>query len=112
MNVLSGQRAWILQRITAVYVGVYTVLALVFFVIFPPTDYSAWVQWISQPMVLLTTLLFIFLLLLHAWIGLRDVILDYLRPVAIRFSALSIAGLGLVFLGFWASWILMRVSLS
>lgn len=42
MRLLSGQRAWLLQRITAVYVGVYVILALGFFVLAAPADHAAW----------------------------------------------------------------------
>lgn len=40
-------------------------------------------------------------LLAHAWIGVRDVILDYVHPVAIRFFALAVLALGLTGAGFW-----------
>lgn len=112
MKVLSGQRAWLLQRITAVYVGLYVLLAVLVFAVWPPGGHAQWVVLMTQPGILLATLLFIFLLLLHAWIGLRDVILDYIRNVLLRLTILSLSGLALLTLGFWALWILLGATLA
>jgi succinate dehydrogenase / fumarate reductase membrane anchor subunit len=112
MKVLSGQRAWLLQRITAVYVGLYVLLAVLVMTLWPPVDHAQWAGLITQPAVLLATLLFIFLLLLHAWIGLRDVILDYIRNVSLRLTVLSVSAFALLTLGFWALWILLGATLA
>ena len=40
-------------------------------------------------------------LLAHAWVGLRDVILDYVRPAALRLSLLGLLALALATLGVW-----------
>ncbi len=112
MSVLSGQRAWLLQRITAIYAGLYVLAAIAVLLIRPPADHSTWLGLVTYPMVWLATATFVLLLLLHAWIGLRDVILDYLKPVAVRLTALVVAAILFLLLGLWAFWILIGAALK
>lgn len=111
MSVLSGQRAWLLQRITAVYAGVYVFFAVALLLARPPADHAAWLALITHPVVGLATAVFAVLMLLHAWIGLRDVILDYVRPFGVRLTALAIVAIFFLLLGLWALWILIEAAL-
>nr|WP_296748735.1 succinate dehydrogenase, hydrophobic membrane anchor protein [Thioalkalivibrio sp.] len=112
MSLLSGQRAWLLQRVTAIYAGLYVFLAIAVLLARPPVDHGAWVALITHPVVWLATVAFILLMLLHAWIGLRDVILDYVRPVSVRLTALVVVAVVFLLLGFWALWILIEAALT
>ncbi|WP_018145437.1 succinate dehydrogenase, hydrophobic membrane anchor protein [Thioalkalivibrio sp. AKL6] len=112
MRLLSGQRAWLLQRITAVYVGVYVILALGFFVLAAPADHAAWLGVVGHPLVGLLTALFVLLLLLHAWIGLRDVVMDYVHAPGTRLLVFVLAAGGLLLTGLWAFFILIRAGLA
>ena len=112
MRLLSGQRAWLLQRITAVYLGVFTVLMLGYFVFFPPADHALWIAFVGHPVVGLLTALGVLALLLHVWIGLRDVIMDYVHPFGIRLTVLILSATGLLVLGLWAFAILFKAWLS
>jgi succinate dehydrogenase / fumarate reductase membrane anchor subunit len=40
---------------------------------------------------------------MHAWIGIRDVLIDYVQPIAIRASLLGVIALALVAMGLWAA---------
>jgi succinate dehydrogenase, hydrophobic membrane anchor protein len=53
--------------------------------------------------------LFALALLLHAWIGVRDVILDYVKPPALRLALLAAVALFLLANGLWLAGILMEV---
>jgi succinate dehydrogenase / fumarate reductase, membrane anchor subunit len=112
VSLLGGSRAWLLQRITAVYLGVYAPVALLGLMLRPPADYAEWVALFAHPLVWLATALFMLLLLLHAWIGLRDVMLDYLKPLSVRLTGLALAALFLVAMGLWALWILIEAVLQ
>jgi len=112
MSLLSGQRAWLLQRVTAIYAGLYVFLAIAVLLARPPADHGAWVALVTHPVVWLATAAFIVLMLLHAWIGLRDVILDYVRPVSVRLTALVAGAVAFLLLGFWALWILIEAALT
>lgn len=111
MSLLSGQRAWLLQRITAVYAGLYVFLAIALLLARPPADHAAWLGLVTHPVVWLATAAFMVLMLLHAWVGLRDVILDYVRPFSVRLTALATTGIVFLLLGLWALWILIEAAL-
>ena len=97
-----GLRDWLLQRFTAVYLGCYTVYLIVHFLLQPSQSYEQWHAWISQPLMAIFSAGFILAILLHGWIGMRDVVLDYIHPVGLRLIVLSLIGLLLAGCGFWA----------
>ena len=98
----SGLKAWFLQRATAIYLILFILYLLQQMIFNPPADYAAWRDWVAQPLVSLAMLLFFASLLLHAWVGIRDVIIDYVHPTAIRVSLLTVIGFGLVGCAAWA----------
>ena len=105
---VSGLRAWLVQRVTAVYMLLFLVFLLTHFLLDRPTSYLAWHTWIVSPVVSITVLVFCAALLAHMWVGLRDVILDYVKPFAVRVGALALLALGLIGLGAWMIRILWR----
>jgi len=56
-------------------------------------------------------LLFVVALLLHAWVGMRDILIDYVQPVALRVGLLAAVGLGLVACALWATVVLLLARL-
>jgi succinate dehydrogenase / fumarate reductase membrane anchor subunit len=97
----TGLRAWLVQRVTAVYMLAFIVLFLTRFAIAPPRSYDQWHEWMSGAAMIAATVLFFAALLTHAWVGLRDVVLDYVHVVALRAVLLPLLALGLVVLGTW-----------
>ena len=86
----TGMRAWLVQRVSAVYLFLFVVFALAEFADAPSQwSYAAWRDWVLAPWVSVAVLLFFTALLLHAWVGLRDVILDYVHPTATRIVLLG-----------------------
>lgn len=102
----TGLRAWLVQRITAVFMLLFIVFFLVHFVVDPPHSYPAWHGWMMSPSVSVVTTVFFAALLAHAWVGVRDVILDYVHPMAFRVGLLVLLGSGLTALGIWVMRIL------
>jgi succinate dehydrogenase / fumarate reductase membrane anchor subunit len=100
-RVVSGLRAWLVQRVSALYMLLFLVFFLAHFLIDKPASYAAWHDWMLGPWVSISTSVFFAALLMHAWVGVRDVILDYVHPLAIRVLALSLLGLALVGVGAW-----------
>lgn len=98
---LSGLRPWLVQRFTAVYMLAFILFALVHFAFDAPHSYVAWHTWMTGTWVLITTTLFFVALLLHAWVGLRDVVLDYVKPLALRVGVLAALGFILIGLALW-----------
>ncbi|MBT3091418.1 MAG: succinate dehydrogenase, hydrophobic membrane anchor protein [Candidatus Thiodiazotropha endolucinida] len=97
----TGLRAWFLQRATAIYLLLFIIYVLQHMIANPPQDYHAWQGWIAQPLVGLGILLFFTSLLLHAWVGFRDVLIDYIHPTAIRVTVLTLVGFVLVGCAIW-----------
>jgi len=96
-----GLPAWLLQRATAVYIALYVIYLVAHFTASPPASYEDWQNWVALPLVTVTGLLFFAALLVHAWIGLQNVIVDYVSVFALRLSILSLLALGLVGMGVW-----------
>jgi len=100
-GVLSGLNAWVLQRASAVY--------LLLFILIMPTSifylelnsYSAWHAFILSPLVAISWILFFVSLLAHAWVGIRDVVVDYVHPFAVRLIILSLLAFYLIAMMIW-----------
>jgi succinate dehydrogenase / fumarate reductase membrane anchor subunit len=60
----------------------------------------------SNPAVNVITSVFVVVLLAHAWVGVRDVVMDYVHPVALRVLVLSLLVLYFTGLGVWVARIL------
>ena len=97
-----GLRAWVLQRVSAVYLAVYLLFAGLFLLTSPPASYEAWRGWIADPWINLTTGLFILLVLIHAWVGIRNVVMDYVPRTGLRITLFAIIGLTLAGCGIWS----------
>lgn len=99
---LSGLLAWLLQRMSAVFMLGFTIFMLAHFLVDPPHSYEVWRGWMASTGVSVAAVLFVAALLIHAWVGLRDVTLDYVAQLAARIAALSLIALALSGLGAWA----------
>ncbi|MEO8849823.1 MAG: succinate dehydrogenase, hydrophobic membrane anchor protein [Casimicrobiaceae bacterium] len=99
---LSGLRALLVQRVAAVYMLLFMLFVLAHFLFNPPQSYVAWHRWMMDPVINVAASLFFAALLAHAWVGLRDVILDYVKPFAVRASVLALLALALAGIGTWA----------
>lgn len=98
---LGGFNPWFLQRASAVYMLGYFLVALALFAWCPPQGYEQWQGWMSHPLAWGATALFFPALFMHIWVGVRDVILDYVHPVALRIVALAALGCALISLTLW-----------
>lgn len=96
-----GLRAWLLQRFTAVYLLLFLAYLALHFGRTPVADYAAWRAWLADPLVNLATGLFALSLLIHAWVGIRDVIMDYVRHTGLRVALLAAVALTLAGCGLW-----------
>lgn len=104
-----GLRAWLVQRISAIYVALYLLYFIYFLLTSMPVNYSSWHEWMKCPLTSLLTAVFFVSLLIHAWVGFRDIIMDYVHPLGIRLTVLSVFAFGLIACGFWVLKILISV---
>ena len=93
----QGLRAWLLQRFTAIYLGAYLLFLLAFILMRDTSmDFSAWRTLMASPLVGVATALFALALLLHAWVGVRDVLIDYIQAVWLRLLLMVVTALMLL----------------
>ena len=102
-----GLGEWLWQRVTSVYMAGFVVYAVIYLSLAPIRDFAAWQAWFAIGYVRLAWGLFILSLLIHAWIGMRSIYLDYLRPLWLRSIVSLLTALGLLALGLWAARILL-----
>ena len=105
----QGMRAWLLQRLTAVYVAVYTLFLIVWIVINFPVAYSHWSALFSNPVLLIATVIFYISLFIHAWVGMRDILVDYAKPSSVRFVLLMALALFLIIMTTWLLFIVISL---
>ena len=82
-----GVGAWLLQRLTAVVMAGYTVFAVLALVLHRPLNYAAWKSIFGEMWFQVGTVLFVAALLYHAWVGMRDILMDYVRATGPRLMA-------------------------
>lgn len=102
----SGTGWWLAQRFSAVVLLLSGLLLWLGFLQTPPLDYAAWRALFQGTATRLLVWLLAASLCLHAWVGLRDVLMDYVKPISIRLSLSLLVTLVLVLCMGWATAIL------
>ncbi|MCI0508359.1 MAG: succinate dehydrogenase, hydrophobic membrane anchor protein [Gammaproteobacteria bacterium] len=108
-QVASGLRAWTMQRLSALYILVFTVYAGFCFATRGATGFDQWVSWLRDPFNNITVGLFILALLFHAWVGSRDIILDYVKAPGLRLVMLAVLAFLLIAMGLWEFKVLLTI---
>jgi succinate dehydrogenase / fumarate reductase membrane anchor subunit len=103
-----GLIAWLIQRVSSLYLAGFALYVLWRVAVAPIRDYAAWKAWTAGGGVRLAVALFWLALLAHAWIGVRSIWMDYMKPPALRFAVSLASGLGLLVLALWAAEIVLR----
>ncbi len=103
-----GLKAWLIQRLSAVYMLVYLIFFLLSLIVKTPQGFPEWRGFMTAPAMSVATFLLFLLLLVHAWVGMRDVAMDYVRPFKARFTVLTLIALGLIAMGAWVLLVLAR----
>lgn len=104
-----GLKDWLAQRMTAVVLATYTVVLLGSLLLLPELNYGTWAGLFSAGWMKVLTLLAIAALCWHAWIGVRDIYMDYIKPTGVRLFLQVLTIVLLVSYAFWAVVILWRV---
>jgi succinate dehydrogenase / fumarate reductase, membrane anchor subunit len=103
-----GLRDWLAQRISGAIMALYALLMLVVVLRNPLVTHEGWQALFAQGWMRIATLLFAVSLAWHAWVGVRDILMDYIKHDGLRL-ALQVASVLLLagYLG-WAIEILWR----
>lgn len=100
----QGMRTWMMQRLTAVYIALYLVVLFGWLALDHSVNHESWLSIFTSPFIIIATMLFYLSVFIHAWVGIRDILVDYIKPVTIRFALLT--GLFL-FLASMSGWLLL-----
>ncbi len=79
-----GLRDWLTQRVTAVVMTLYTLLFVGMLLGVPKLDFAGWRELFAPQWMKLATLLFLASLYLHAWVGMRNIFMDYIKGSGLR----------------------------
>ncbi len=106
----SGLRGWLVQRLSAVFMVAFLFILFALSALSPdPWSYGQWRGMLATPWFNIACAAFFLSLLFHAWIGVRDVLIDYIHPQGLRFLLLVLVWLSLALMGLWVFQILIHV---
>lgn len=103
-----GLKDWLAQRVTALVMVIYTLLMAI---ALPSAtaSYESWREFMASGPVRFISFLFIVSLCYHAWIGVRDIWMDYVKPASIRLFLHVATLLALVGCAGWATQVIWRL---
>ena len=97
-----GLKDWLAQRITALVMAVYVVAFVGMLVVCPVQGHEQWRALFRNEFMRVATLIFFLSLFWHAWIGMRDILMDYVKHTGVRLGLEVIVLLVLVGYALWA----------
>ena len=104
-----GFRDWLAQRITGIVMALFTVLLVVNLFGLPDYSLESWRALFSGAFMKFATFLFFLALFYHAWVGIRDIWMDYVKPTSIRLALHCVTIFLLLGYAGWAAQILWRL---
>ena len=94
-------RDWLAQRITAVIMAAYSLIVVVVVTLNSPLKYEGWKALFAQGAMRVATLIFALSLAWHAWVGVRDILMDYIKLDGLR---LALQVLTLLLIASYVGW--------
>jgi succinate dehydrogenase membrane anchor subunit len=86
MGAHYGWRDWLSQRVTAIVMALYTLLILGIVLWNGGLDYAAWKSVFASAAFKLASFVFMIALFYHAWVGVRNIAMDYIKPTGVRLT--------------------------
>ena len=105
-----GFRDWLAQRVTAAIMALFTLVVLAQ-VVFNKGElgYDKWSGIFTSQWMKALTFVVILALAYHVWVGMRDIWMDYIKPVSVRLTLQCFTIVWLVGCMGWAIQVLWRV---
>ena len=104
-----GLRDWLSQRVTAVVMALFTLVLLVQLLLPGPLGYDRWAGIFSAQWMKLLTVVVVLAMAWHAWVGMRDIWMDYVKPVGVRLGLQVLTIVWLLGCTAWAVQVLWRL---
>jgi len=103
-----GLRDWLGQRVTAVVMAVFILCLAGGLLVAPPQGYAGWKAVFANQWMRIAAFLFLVSLFWHAWIGVRNILMDYVHATGVRLTLQILVILSLLFYIVWSAEILWR----
>jgi succinate dehydrogenase / fumarate reductase membrane anchor subunit len=84
LGVNQGLRDWVVQRLSAIFMAIYSIALVGYIVGHPGLSFVEWRSLFAHTWMKIATILFLWLLIWHAWIGVWTIFTDYVKPLVIR----------------------------
>ena len=105
-----GLRDWLAQRVTASLMALFTLLVIAQVVLSKgPVGYDIWAGIFSSQWMKVLTFTVILAMLYHVWVGMRDIWMDYIKPVGTRLGLQVFTLVWLIGCAGWSIQVLWRV---
>jgi succinate dehydrogenase / fumarate reductase membrane anchor subunit len=82
----TGTGTWLVQRASAVVLALVLPGLMIYFFAALPTDFAGWQALFAPQWLRVLMLLSMAALALHAWVGMRDIFMDYVHPTGLRLA--------------------------
>jgi len=97
----SGLSDWLIQRVSAVVLALYTLFVVAYLLFHPNLDYATWNGLFAQTWMRIFSLLAFISMAAHAWVGLWTVSTDYLKHTGVRFGFQAVVILAIFIFLVW-----------
>jgi len=104
-----GLRDWLAQRVTAVLMALFTVVVLAQVLMPGELGYDRWAGIFSHQWMKVLSFVVFLALTYHVWVGMRDIWMDYIKPVGIRLCLQVFTLVWLLGCAGWAIQVLWRL---
>ena len=104
-----GFGSWLAQRVTGVAMALFTLVLVVQLLMPGPLGYDRWAGIFSAQWMKVLTFSVVAALAWHAWVGMRDVLMDYVKPVFLRLALQVFVIVWLTGCAGWAIQVLWKV---
>ena len=82
----TGTGTWLVQRATALVLALVVPVLIIHYLTALPVGFAGWQMLFAPLWVRVLLLLTMTALALHAWVGMRDIFMDYVHPVGLRLA--------------------------
>ena len=82
-----GWQDWLAQRVTAVIMLLFSIVIIGYFMLKGGVSYADWKELFRSQTFRILSLLFFLSVYYHAWIGIKDVLMDYVQPTGLRIAS-------------------------
>jgi succinate dehydrogenase / fumarate reductase membrane anchor subunit len=104
-----GSRDWLSQRVTGVLMALFTVVLVAQLLLPGEMGYYKWAAIFAPQWMKFLTFVVVIALAVHAWVGVRDIWMDYVKPAGVRLALQVFSIVWLVGCAGWAVQVIWRL---